>query len=220
MDAEPLIEAEENIGEEPSRPAIASFRLKATGTRQEKNLDPTVREALSGPDRGLWEQAMQKELEGLEAMGTWEVTDLLPGKNTVNTCWVLKIKTDADLIPTKYKAQLVARGFTQKEGLDYTEIFTPVAPIQSIQGVLVITTIQDWEVDLVDVKQAYLNSNLHHDIFLKPPIGMDAPAGKVLKLVKALYGLKQSGQEWNIELDSHLWRIGYHCMPSSPCLYT
>ncbi|KAJ1045275.1 hypothetical protein NDA11_005365 [Ustilago hordei] len=153
MDAEPPTEAEENVEAEPSRQTTTFFGLKAADTRQEKNLDPTIREALSRLDRGFWEEVMWKELEGLEAMGMWEVTDLLPGKNTVNTHWVLKIKTDANLIPTKYKARLVARGFTQKEGLDYTEIFALVAPIQSIQGVLVINTIRDWEVDLVDVKQ-------------------------------------------------------------------
>ncbi|CCF47918.1 hypothetical protein NDA11_001482 [Ustilago hordei] len=136
-------------------------------------------------DKRFWEEAMQKELEGLETMGTWEVTNLPPGMNTINTRWVLKIKTDANLVPTKFKARLIARGFTQREGVNYTEIFTPVAPIQTIRG--------GWEVDSVNVKQAYLNSNLHHDVYLRLPIGTQVPPGKVLKLVKGLYGLKQLG---------------------------
>lgn len=102
--------------------------------KKEKNLDPTVSEALSGDDRRLWEDAMRKELDGLEAMGTWEIADPPPGVNTIDTCWVLKIKMDANLVPTKFKARLVARGFTQREGLDYMEIFALVAPIQSIRG--------------------------------------------------------------------------------------
>ncbi|SOV04525.1 uncharacterized protein UDID_17111 [Ustilago sp. UG-2017a] len=185
-----------------------------------KNLNPTVRKALAGEDRRFWEEAMRKELDGLEVMGTWEITDLPRGMNTVDTQWVLKIKTDTNMIPTKYKARLVARGFTQREGLDYAEIFAPVAPIKAIRGVLAIVAVHDWEVDSIDVKQAYLNSSLHHNVYLKPPVGTRIPPGKVLKLVKGLYGLKQSGRKWNIELDSHLRKIGFHCMPSAPCLYS
>ncbi|CCF54785.1 hypothetical protein NDA11_001135 [Ustilago hordei] len=136
---------------------------------------------------------MCKELDGLKAMGMWEIIDLPKGMHAVDMCWVLKIKTDANLIPTKFKARLVARGFTQREGINYTEVFTPVAPIQSIQGVLAIATVQDWEVDSIDIKQAYLNSTLHHDVFLKLPLGTKIPSGKALKLMKGLYGLKQSG---------------------------
>ena len=90
---------------------------------------------------------MCKELDGLRAMGTWEIADLPKDMNAIDTHWVLKIKTDANLILTKFKARLVARGFTQREGINYTEEFTPVTPIQSIQGVLAIATMQDWEVD-------------------------------------------------------------------------
>ncbi|SOV06222.1 uncharacterized protein UDID_19483 [Ustilago sp. UG-2017a] len=196
------------------------YGFMATNDNERKNLDPTISEALSGEDKKHWEEAMRKELDGLKAMGTWEVADLPKGMNTVDTRWVLKIKTDANLIPTKFKARLVAWGFTQREGIDYTEVFAPVAPIQSIRGVLAMATVQDWEVDCVDVKQAYLNSTLHHSIFLKPPLGMKVPPGKALKLMKGLYGLKQSGREWNMELDSHLRKIGFYCMPSTPCLYS
>ncbi|SPC65168.1 related to retrotransposon protein [Ustilago sp. UG-2017b] len=142
-----------------------------------KNLNPTVHEALAGEDRRFWEEAMRKELDGLEVMGTWEITDLPRGMNTVDARWVLKIKTDANMIPTKYKARLVARGFTQREGLDYAEIFAPVAPIQAIRGVLAIAAVRDWEVDSIDIKQAYLNSSLHHDVYLKPPVGTRIPPG-------------------------------------------
>ncbi|SOV03879.1 uncharacterized protein UDID_19349 [Ustilago sp. UG-2017a] len=138
------------------------YGFMATNDNERKNLDPTISEALSGEDKKHWEEAMRKELDGLKAMGTWEVADLPKGMNTVDTCWVLKIKTDANLIPTKSKAS----------------------------------------------------------IFLKPPLGMKVPPGKALKLMKGLYGLKQSGREWNMELDSHLRKIGFYCMPSAPCLYS
>ncbi|CCF49547.1 conserved uncharacterized protein (N-terminal fragment), partial [Ustilago hordei] len=143
-----------------------------------------------------------------------------PSTNIVNTHWVLKIKMAANLVPTKFKARLVVRGVTQKEGINYVEIFALVALIQSIRGVLVIAAVQNWEVDLIDIKQVYLNSSLQHDVYLRPPVGTKVPQGKVLKLIKGLYGLKQSSREWNAKLDSHLQRISFHCMPSAPCLYT
>ncbi|SYW82245.1 uncharacterized protein UHO2_00730 [Ustilago hordei] len=162
------------------------FGLVATRPEQRKNLDPTIHEAMSGEDRKHWEEAMRKELDGLEAMGTWEIANLPKGANTVDTRWVLKIKTDANLMPTKFKAWLVARGFTQREGIDYTEVFAPVAPIQSIRGVIAVAAVQDWEIDSIDIKQAYLNSTIHHDVYLKPPVGIKIPPGKALKVVKGL----------------------------------
>ncbi|UTT93862.1 hypothetical protein NDA17_006461 [Ustilago hordei] len=173
--------------------AQTSFGLVMTGLKKkERNLNPTIREALAGEDKRFWEEAMCKELKGLEAMNTWETTNLPHDMNTVDMHWVLKIKMDANLVPTKYKAR----------------------------GVLAIAAIQGWEVDMIDVKQAYLNSSLHHDVYLKPPIRTKVQPGKVLKLMKGLYGLKQSGREWNIELDMHLQKIGFHCMSSTPCLYS
>ncbi|CCF53470.1 hypothetical protein NDA14_005791 [Ustilago hordei] len=108
------------------------LRFMVMSNDRQRNLDPTVSEALSGEDRKHWEEAMCKELDGLRAMGTWEITNLPKGMNAVDMHWVLKIKMDADLIPTKFKARLVAQGFMQREGIDYTEVFAPVAPIQSI----------------------------------------------------------------------------------------
>ncbi|SYW81672.1 uncharacterized protein UHO2_00180 [Ustilago hordei] len=128
--------------------------LMVTQLEQKKNLDPTIHEAMSGEDRKHWEEAMRKELDGLEAMGMWEIADLPKGANTVNMCWVLKIKMDANLIPTK--------------------------------GVIAITATQDWEIDSIDIKQAYLNSTIHHDVYLKPPPGIKIPSGKALKVVKGL----------------------------------
>ena len=85
------------------------FGLTATRAEKgKKDLNPTICEVLAGEDKRLWEEAMCKELDSLEAMGTWEITNLPWGMNTVDPRWVLKIKTDINMIPTKYKARLVA----------------------------------------------------------------------------------------------------------------
>ncbi|SAM75663.1 uncharacterized protein UBRO_20027 [Ustilago bromivora] len=77
----------------------------------------------------------------------------------------------------------------------------------------------DWEIDSIDVTQAYLNANLHHDIYVKLPEGTEVPDGKVYKLIKSLYGLKQSGREWHKKLDAHLQRLGFFPLPNVPCVY-
>ena len=184
------------------------------------NLSPTLNQAKRGEDWPLWQEAMRSEIGGLEANDTWIVADLPPGQNLVDSKWVLKIKTDANRVPTRYKARLVARGFTQREGVDFDEIFAPVAPLEAIRGILAVATVFDWEVDGIDVVQAYLNSTLHHDVYMKPPAGVNVPPGQVLRLVKGLYGLKQSGREWNLVLDAHLRKIGFHAVPSAPCFYS
>ncbi|SOV09258.1 uncharacterized protein UDID_18539 [Ustilago sp. UG-2017a] len=180
------------------------FGLVATRPEWRKNLDPTIHEAMSGEDRKHWEEAIR------------------PPKGCKHHRHTLGTQDQNRCKPRADKVQSPAHGtrFTQREGIDYTEVFTPVAPIQSIRGVIAVAAVRDWEIDSIDVKQAYLNSTIHHDVYLKPPVGIKIPPGKVLKVVKGLYGLKQSGQEWNIELDSHLQTIGFHCMPSTPCLYS
>ncbi|SAM81796.1 uncharacterized protein UBRO_20615 [Ustilago bromivora] len=77
----------------------------------------------------------------------------------------------------------------------------------------------DWEIDSIDVTQAYLNADLQHSIYLKLPEGAEVSAGKVYKLVKSLYGLKQSGREWHKELDAHLQQLGFFSLLNIPCIY-
>ncbi|SPC61214.1 uncharacterized protein UHOD_11257 [Ustilago sp. UG-2017b] len=117
------------------------------------------------------------------------------------------------------KARFCAHGFSQKEGIDFDEIFAPVVPRDTIRTILTIAARSDWEIDSIDVTQAYLNTNLHHDIYLKLPEGAEVLDGKVYKLIKSLYGLKQSGREWHKELDAHLRRLGFFPLPNVPCVY-
>jgi hypothetical protein len=94
-----------------------------------------------------------------------------------------------------------------------------VVPQDAIRTILAIAAQQDWELDSIDVTQAYLNASLHHEVYLKPPEGADVPEGKVYKLVKGLYGLKQSGREWNLELDAYLRSMGFSSLSCAPCVY-
>ncbi|KAJ1590562.1 hypothetical protein NDA11_000782 [Ustilago hordei] len=184
------------------------------------NLDPTLREAMDGEDAQLWKEAIRKELEGLEAMGTWEVVHQPPGVPLVDSKVVLRLKLDADGVPVKHKARLVARGFTQREGIDYQETFSPVAPLRAIRAILALAVQNNWEIHALDITMAYLNSTLKEAIYMKPPEGSGVAPGKVYKVVKGLYGLKQSGREWNQEFDRSLRRMGFFQVECAPCIYT
>ncbi|KAJ1039781.1 hypothetical protein NDA10_006566 [Ustilago hordei] len=184
------------------------------------NLDPTLGEAMNGGDAQLWKEAIRKELEGLEAMGTWEVVHQPPGVPLVDSKVVLRLKLDTDGIPVKHKARLVARGFTQREGIDYQETFSPVAPLGAIRAILALAVQNNWEVHALDITMAYLNSTLKEAIYMKPPEGSGVAPGKVYKVVKGLYGLKQSGREWNQEFDRSLRRMGFFQVECAPCIYT
>ncbi|KAJ1028884.1 hypothetical protein NDA18_002908 [Ustilago nuda] len=184
------------------------------------NLDPTLGEAMDGEDAQLWKEAIQKELEGLEAMGTWEVVHHLPGVLLVDSKVMLRLKLDADGVPIKHKARLVARGFTQREGIDYQETFSLVAPLGAIRAILVLAVQNNREVHALDITMAYLNSTLKEAIYMKPPEGAGVAPGQVYKVVKGLYGLKQSGREWNQEFDRSLQCMGFFQVECAPCIYT
>ncbi|KAJ1041782.1 hypothetical protein NDA10_004195 [Ustilago hordei] len=153
-------------------------------------------------------------------MGTWEVVHQPPGVPLVDSKVVLRLKLDADGVPVKHKAQLVARGFTQREGIDYQETFSPVAPLGAIRAILALAVQNNWEVHALDITMAYLNSTLKEAIYMKPPEGSGVAPGKVYKVVKGLYGLKQSGREWNQEFDRSLRRMGFFQVECAPCIYT
>ncbi|KAJ1035148.1 hypothetical protein NDA18_000745 [Ustilago nuda] len=184
------------------------------------NLDPTLGEAMNGEDTQLWKEAIRKELEGLKAMGTWEVVHHLPGVPLVDSKVVLWLKLDTDSVHVKHKARLVARGFTQREGIDYQETFSLVAPLGAIRAILVLAVQNNWEVHALDITMAYLNSTLKEVIYMKLPEGAGVAPGQVYKVVKGLYGLKQSGREWNQEFDRSLQHMGFFQVECAPCIYT
>ncbi|UTT89609.1 hypothetical protein NDA17_001210 [Ustilago hordei] len=146
--------------------------------------------------------------------------EAMNGVPLVDSKVVLRLKLDADGVPVKHKARLVARGFTQREGIDYQETFSPVAPLGVIRAILALAVQNNWEVHALDITMAYLNSTLKEAIYMKPPEGSGVAPGKVYKVVKGLYGLKQSGREWNQEFDRSLQCMGFFQVECAPCIYT
>ena len=120
-----------------------------------EGLEPSYEEAKRRPDWPKWQEAIKKELEGLEKMGTWRLVKRPLDKNVVGTKWVLRIKKNAAGEIEKYKARLVAKGFAQIYGVDYYETYAPVARMTSFHLMLALAARKGWAVDNFDFNQAY-----------------------------------------------------------------
>jgi hypothetical protein len=158
-----------------------------------------------------WKEAADSEYRSLIETGTWELVELPPGRQTVSSKWIFKVKYNADGSVARLKARLVARGYSQEAGIDYVETFSPVAKYVSIRALLAIAVETGMSVHQMDVKTAFLNGVLDEEIYMDQPEGY-VIAGKeslVCRLKKSLYGLKQAARCWNRTLDR--FRKGFRC---------
>nr|GEU63163.1 ribonuclease H-like domain, reverse transcriptase, RNA-dependent DNA polymerase [Tanacetum cinerariifolium] len=146
-----------------------------------------------------WQEAMQAELDAIEKNKTWQLTSLPPGHKAIDLKWVYKVKKDNMGNVVKYKARLVAKGYVKKQGVDYDEVFTPVARLDTIRVIFSLIAQHGWSVHHLDVKSAFLNGDLEKEVYVTQPEGYvkKGHSDKVLKLFKALYGLKQAPRAWN-----------------------
>jgi hypothetical protein len=174
-------------------------------------LEPSYEEGQSQSDWPEWEKAIQVELDALRTAGTWELVERPPNTNVVDLKWVFCVKKEADGNISKWKARLVACGFTQVYGVDYFETFAPVAKLASIRTILAIAACNNWDISMFDFHAAYLNGQLDKDIFMEQPPDYEMADRKcyVVKLHKSLYGLKQAGKKWYDSLCRSLADIGF-----------
>ncbi|KAD4584618.1 hypothetical protein E3N88_22219 [Mikania micrantha] len=150
-----------------------------------------------------WEEAMRSEIASIERNNTWKLTNLPAGHRPIGLKWVFKIKRDSKDQITRHKARLVAKGYVQQHGVDYEEVFAPVARLETVRLVLALSAQRGWTVHHLDVKTAFLHGELNEEVFVKQPEGFEKKGHeeKVYKLTKALYGLKQAPRAWNLKLD-------------------
>jgi transposase InsO family protein len=187
-----------------------------------ETVEPTTyAEAINGADADLWQQAMKKEMQALHENKTWTLVPRPANCNLVGAKWVYRIKRRQDGSVDKYKARLVAKGHTQKEGIDYTETFSPVIRFTTIRLVLTLAAIHDWELQQLDVQTAFLNGLLHETIYMQQAPGFEDPdnPGYVCKLQRSLYGLKQAPKAWNERLHSALTSLGLRRSEVDHALY-
>ena len=168
-----------------------------------------------------WEKAMKNEFTSLIKNKTWDLVPRPEDKNIVGNRWVYKIKRDENGSVERFKARLVAKGFTQTEGVDYGEVFSPVARFPTIRSLLAFANAHNLEIHHMDVTTAFLNGDLDCEIFMEQPEGfVDATRPDyVCRLKKGLYGLKQSARCWNATLDEFLRSRDFHPSPADECMY-
>jgi hypothetical protein len=177
-----------------------------------------VDQLLAGPEGHHWKTAMQCEIDSQRSKGTWKLVDRPKDAKVIDGMWVMKRKNENG--ETRFKARFVAKGFRQKYGVDYTDTFAPVIRTSSIRFLLSHALNKDMHIHHVDVKTAYLNSDLDETIFMQQPYMFETGEGKVCKLEKAIYGLKQSARCWHERLTQVLHNIGFEQFLSETCVFS
>ena len=195
-----LTVAEDVIGEEPS----------------------SYKQAMNSRDKSNWLSAMKEEMASLKKNDTWILVEKPKERKLVCCKWIFKLKEGvAGAEPPRYKARLVAKGFTQREGVHYSEVFSPVVKYSSIRVLLAITAYSDLELDQLDVKTTFLHGNLEEEIYMEQPEGFIQKGleDKVCLLRKSLYGLKQSPRQWYLRFDQFMMAHGYSRNQYDNCVY-
>ncbi|GAB9477113.1 hypothetical protein Gpo141_00014172 [Globisporangium polare] len=172
--------------------------------------------------KSQWKEAMNAEMRSLVQHVTWELVDLPPGKKLIGSRWLFKIKRNADGSVNKFKARLVAQGFTQQMGVDFFETFAPVAKQATVRVLLAVAAELDYDTEQFDVDTAFLYAPMEDEVYIRQPDGYEDETHpeKVCRLLKSLYGTKQAARQWNKTLDNFFRSVGFERSEADPCLYT
>jgi hypothetical protein len=157
-----------------------------------------------------WREAMQAKISALKANKTWVVTDLPTNKKAIGCKWVYKVKQKSNGSIERYKVRLVAKGYTQCEGLDYHETFSPVAKMTIVRYFLALAAANIWFLHQLDVNNAFLHGELDEKVYMTMPLGFGTKGEKkACRLTKSLYGLKHASRQWFSKFSATLVELGF-----------
>ena len=172
----------------------------------------TFHEAMQRPaeERSLWYKAAMDEIKALMDNGTFELVQLPPGRKAIGSRWVFKVKRNADGSVERFKGRVVAQGFAQRPGFDFTETFAPTPKWAALRAILALAAFEDLHLESVDISSAFLNGDLEEEVYMRQPEGFEEK-GKdwVWHLKKSIYGLKQAGRCWHQKLNHVLESMGF-----------
>ncbi|XP_075648676.1 uncharacterized protein LOC142619463 [Castanea sativa] len=195
-------------------PSYAHFRSLITNVSEPKS----YHEAVQDPK---WQVAMAVVIATLESNQTWTLTSLPPHKRAIGCKWVYRVKYKTDGSVERYKAKLVGKGFTQQEGLDFIETFSPVAKMTIVQTLLVTSAMRGWHLVQLDVNNAFLRGDLHEEVYMQLPQGFHSKGEHlVCRLNKSFYGLKQASRQWYSKFSSTILKCGFKQSKSDYSLFT
>ncbi len=182
----------------------------------------TYKEAMSSKQRAKWKTAIEAEIGGCVSRGTWILvkrSELPKGTNIIPVKWVFKIKTDENGNVAKYKARITPKGFKQRYGVDYFEVFANTGKYKTLRTMLSIAARSNMELRQLDVPQAFTQAVLDESVYMEMPEGFEEE-GMVCLLKKSLYGLKQSPRNWNLLVSGFITKtLRFSATVSDPCLF-
>ncbi|KAJ8883743.1 hypothetical protein PR048_015597 [Dryococelus australis] len=169
----------------------------------------------------MWKQAIKEEYSSLVKNNAWVLVDLPEGRTAVQSKWVFKVTRDTDGNVSRFKGRLVAKGCSQKYGVDCSETCAPVVRSSTIRLLFVIAVQWYIEIDHMVVMTAFLNGELIEEVYMQQPNGfvINGIKSKICLLKKAIYGLKQSSKAWYGKMHTVLVAMGFDCLECEPCLY-
>jgi len=187
----------------------------------------TYHDAITGPDAPRWNASMDKEIASCTALGAWEYVprdSLPPDANVLPLKWVYRIKTDEHgnvLEDTGFKSRITPKGFKQKHGQDYFEVYAATGMYKTKRVGLSLAAKWDHELEQMDVPTAFLNADVDEDIYMDVPEGYrTGREHMVCKLKKSLYGLKQAPRNWYLLISAFIKdTLGFKACVSDPCLF-
>jgi hypothetical protein len=183
------------------------------------HFEPTYyEEATSHP---VWRDVIMEEYQSIMKNDVWDIVSRPEGKSVVTSKWIYKIKHIVDKSIERHKMRFVARGFSQVEGIDYEETFSPVAQYASIQMIIAPVASMGWRVHQMDAKTTFLNGEIEEEVYIEQPDGfvIHEKESHVCRLKKALYGLKQAPRAWYERIDGHMMSLGFNKSVVDPSLY-
>jgi hypothetical protein len=164
---------------------------------------------------------MEEECTALHDNRTWDLVPRPGHANVVSGKWVFRHKFHSDGSFDRYKVHWVLRGFTQRPGVDYDEMFSPVVKPATVRTVLTLAHSQDWPIHQLDVKNAFLHGTLTETVFCSQPTRFadSVLPDHVCKLNKSLYGLKQAPRAWYSRFATYLFSLGFTEAKSDTSLF-
>ncbi|CAI7734950.1 unnamed protein product, partial [Closterium sp. NIES-54] len=184
---------------------------------------PTPRsyaKAIKGPYSSQWQSAMDEEMASWKSTSTYVDDVPPPGANIVSGMWIFRVKRPPSSPPV-FKARYVARGFSQRQGVDYFQTFSPTPKMTTLRVLLYVATQRDYELHSLDFSTAFLQGSLHEEIWLRRPPGFTGsfPPGTQWSLRRPVYGLRQAPREWHDTLRTTLAALGFAPSTADPSLF-
>ncbi|CAI5986989.1 unnamed protein product [Closterium sp. NIES-65] len=203
-------------------PHLASVLLAPEGDPDAVDI-PTPRsyaEAIEGPYSSQWQAAMDAEMASWKSTGTYVDAVPPPGANIVSGMWIFRVKRPPGSPPV-FKARYVARRFSQRQGADYFQTFSPTPNMTTLRVLLHVAAHRDYELHSLDFSTAFLQGSLHEEIWLRRPPGFTGsfPPGTQWSFRRPVYGLRQAPREWHDTLRTTLVALGFAPSTTDPSLF-